>query len=165
MNKRQRNELGHFFNTTSNVLDTIGSMVENTIVRSVEFQKGGGVLVGGSSESKRELSNKLPPVLFPNRENLSRYAAVFPGYSIDKGNVLTMEPNVGNQLFTLDNLRYSNTLNLLDNPNLPVKENSTQQTLMALLAVVKVTTIHRITVVLLMKRKSKTMTMIFMNKL
>ena len=122
MKKRQRNELGHFFNTTSNVLDTIGSMVENTITKSVEFQKGGGGLVGGSSESKRELSNKPPPVLFPNRENLSRYATVFPGYSIDKGNMLTMEPNVGNQLFTLDYPRYPNALNLMDNPNLPVKE-------------------------------------------
>ena len=82
MKKRQRNELGYFFNTTSNVLDTIGSMVENTIIKSVEFQKGGGGLVGGSSENKREQSKKPPPVLFPNRENLSRYAAVFPGYSI-----------------------------------------------------------------------------------
>ena len=66
-------------------------------------------MVGGSSESKRELSNKPPPVLFPNRENLSRYAAVFPGYSIDKGNVLTMELNVGNQLFTLPYSSYNSS--------------------------------------------------------
>ena len=81
----------------------------------------------------------------------------------DKGNVLTVEPNVGNQLFTLDYTRYPNALNLMDNPNLPVKENSTQQTMMTLLAVVKVTTIHRITVVPLpIKRRSKTMTTIVM---
>ena len=140
----------------------IGSMVENTIIESVEFQKGGGGLIGGSSESKRELSNKPPPVLFPNRENLSQYAAVFPGYSINKGNMLTVELNVGNQLFTLDYPRYPNTLDLMDNPNLPVKENSTQKMMLTLLAVVKVTTIYHITVVPLMKRRSKTMTMIVM---
>ena len=66
------------------------------------LDESGGGLVGGSSESKRKMSNKPPPVLFPNKENLSQYAAVFPGYSIDKGNVLTLEPNMGNQLFTLD---------------------------------------------------------------
>ena len=37
MKKRQRNELGHFFNMTLNVLDMISSMVENTIIKSVEF--------------------------------------------------------------------------------------------------------------------------------
>ena len=36
--------------------------------------------------------------------------------------MLTMELNVGNQLFTLDYPRYPNTINLMDNPNLPVKE-------------------------------------------
>ena len=42
---------------TLNVLDMISS------IKSVEFQKGGdrrGGLVGGSSESKREMSNKPP---------------------------------------------------------------------------------------------------------
>ena len=33
----QRKELGHFFNTASNVLDTIGSMTENAILRSVKY--------------------------------------------------------------------------------------------------------------------------------
>ena len=32
-------ELGHFFNTTSAVLDTIGSMTENSILRLVQFDK------------------------------------------------------------------------------------------------------------------------------
>ena len=33
----QRSEIGHFFNTASNMLDTIGSMTEGSILRSVEF--------------------------------------------------------------------------------------------------------------------------------
>ena len=36
--------------------------------------------------------------------------------------MLTVEPNMCNQLFTLDYPQYPNTLNLMDNPNLPVKE-------------------------------------------
>ena len=36
--------------------------------------------------------------------------------------MLTGELNVGNQLFTLDNPQYPNTISLIDNPNLPVKE-------------------------------------------
>ena len=35
-----RRELGQFFNTTSTVLDTIGSMAENAILRSVQFDGG-----------------------------------------------------------------------------------------------------------------------------
>ena len=46
-----RRELGQFFNTTSTVLDTIGSMTENAILRSVQFEgnnrDGGGGLTGG----------------------------------------------------------------------------------------------------------------------
>ena len=38
----QRHKLAHFFNMTSNILDTFGSMTENTILKSVEFIKGGG---------------------------------------------------------------------------------------------------------------------------
>ena len=35
----QHRELGHFFNTTSAVLDTIGSMTENSVLCSVQFNK------------------------------------------------------------------------------------------------------------------------------
>ena len=105
MKKEQRRELGHFFNTTSNILDTIGSMTENTILRSVKFDKDDKErqrgLVGGSIE-KKFINNKLPTALFPNEENLSRYAAVFPGYSIDYGNMLDIGPSVDNQLFMAD---------------------------------------------------------------
>ena len=71
MKKKQRNELGHFFNTTSNVLDMTNSMVENTTLKSIEFQKGERRgLAGGTS--KREMSNIPPPALLPNKKNLSQ---------------------------------------------------------------------------------------------
>ena len=37
LRQSQRRELGHFFNTASAVLDTISSMTENSILRSVKF--------------------------------------------------------------------------------------------------------------------------------
>ena len=45
----QRRELGQFFNTTSTVLDTIGSMMENAILQSVQFDGDNhdGGLTGG----------------------------------------------------------------------------------------------------------------------
>ena len=57
MTKKQWNELAHFFKTTSNILDTIGSMTENTISRSVKFDKD---LVGGSIEKKKAISHPYP---------------------------------------------------------------------------------------------------------
>ena len=80
MKKKQQSELAHFFNTTSNILDIIGSMTANTILRSLKFNKE---LVGGLMEKKKAISNKPPIPLFPTEEHLSKYAAVFPGYSID----------------------------------------------------------------------------------
>ena len=74
MKKGQRRELAHFFYMASNILDMIGSMTENTILRSVEFDKGGRVNLNGGG-----LNNKPPPALFLTRENLSRYAAIFQG--------------------------------------------------------------------------------------
>ena len=43
---KKRLQIGNFFNTASNVLDTIGSMTENTILNSVQFVKGGVVVSG-----------------------------------------------------------------------------------------------------------------------
>ena len=49
MKKSQRQELGHFFNMASNILDTIGSMTENTILRLVKFDNNNDMsLTGGS---------------------------------------------------------------------------------------------------------------------
>ena len=50
MKKKRRSKLAHFFNTTSNILDTIELVTENTILRSIKFNKD---LVGGSMEKKK----------------------------------------------------------------------------------------------------------------
>ena len=114
MGKRQRRELGHFFNMASNVLDTISSMTENTILKSVKF--GRDELVGGGA-----INNKPPIPLLPTEENLSRYIVIFPGYSIDKGNVLRVD-TVGRNLFTSEYPKYPDSQSLAVNPNLPIEE-------------------------------------------
>ena len=122
MKRSQRHELAHFFNTTSNILDTIGSMTENMILRSVEFNKaelkGGGVF----GNDKKGLNNKPPPALFLNAENLLCYTAIFPGHSLDNGHVLAIEPNVGEKLFTSEYPNYPELVVLWSNPNLPMRE-------------------------------------------
>ena len=119
MTKKQRNKLAHFFKTTSNILDTIGSITENTISRSVKFDKD---LVGGSMEKKKAISHKPPKPLFPSKENLSRYAAVFPGYSIDRGNVLDVGKHMSDKIFSADYPQYPLLKSLMVNPALPVEE-------------------------------------------
>ena len=84
------------------------------------MMKGEDYLVEQSK--KKSINNKLPTVLFANEENLSRYAAVFSGFSIDYGNVLDIGPSVGNQLFTADYPQYPNSKTLAINPTLPVEE-------------------------------------------
>ena len=56
-------------------------MTENTILKSVKFDRD--ELVGGGA-----INNKPPIPLLATEENLSRYMAIFPDYSIDKGNIL-----------------------------------------------------------------------------
>ena len=110
MKKGQRCELAYFFNTASNILDTIGSMTENTILRPVEFDKGGHVNLKGGG-----LNNKLPPAL----KNLSRYTAIFPGPSFNVGHVLDVE-NENEKLFTSDYPTYPKSVVLKSKPNLPM---------------------------------------------
>ena len=99
-------------------------MTENTILRSVEFNKKGGGLKGGGvfGNENKGLKNKPPPALFPNAENLSRYMAIFPGHSFDNGHMLAIEPNVGEKLFTSEYPSYPESAVLRSNPNLPVQE-------------------------------------------
>ena len=115
MRKRQRRELGHFFNTASNVLDTISSMAENAILKSVKFDDRDEVVGGGA------INNKPPIPLLPTKENLSRYVVIFPDYSIDKGNVLRVD-TVGRNLFTSEYPKYPDSQSLAVNPNLLVEE-------------------------------------------
>ena len=94
-----RRELDQFFNTTSTVLDTIGSMMENAILRSVQFDSGGnnhGVgLTGGG------MDNAPQPKLPPTKYNLSRYVAFFPDYQLDNGNMLQTNNDV-DDIFSTD---------------------------------------------------------------
>ena len=113
MKKGQRHELADFFSAASNILDTIESMTENTILRSVELDKGGCVLKGGG------LNNKPPPALFPTQKNLSRYAAIFPGPLFNVGHVFNVE-NENKKLFTSHYPTYPESVILRSNPNLPM---------------------------------------------
>ena len=67
-----RRELGQFFNKTSAMLDTIGSMTENSILRSVEFDKEDNKRLFGSG-----IDNAPQPKLPPTDINISRYVAFF----------------------------------------------------------------------------------------
>ena len=92
-------ELGQFFNTTSAVLDTIGSMTENSILRSVEFDKEDNskkrLFSGGIDNAPQ---SKLPPTDI----NISRYVAFFPDYQLDNGHVVKPNPTLSLAIFSMD---------------------------------------------------------------
>ena len=94
LSPNQCRELGHFFNTKLAVLDTIGNMTENSILHSVQFDKM--PLTGGGYDNAPQL--QLPPTDI----NLSRYAAFFPDYQLDNGNVLEPNPTFGSAIFSLE---------------------------------------------------------------
>ena len=75
LNADQWKELGHFFNTASNVLDTIGSMTENVILRLVKYDNDNGGGMGRRSNNNElmggGIDNKPPIKLPPTDANLS----------------------------------------------------------------------------------------------
>ena len=89
---KKRLQIGNFFNTASNVLDTIGSMTENTILNSVQFVKGEKGIMGGSSieRSDTDLSNHPPINLPPTPLNMTRYSARYTGQGPLDRNVLIL---------------------------------------------------------------------------
>ena len=89
-----RRELSQFFNTTSTVLDTIGSMTENAILRSVQFDSAGGNNHDGGGLTGGGMDNAPQPKLPLTKCNLSRYVAFFPDYQLDNGNVLQTNDDV-----------------------------------------------------------------------
>ena len=110
-----RRELGQFFNTTLTVLDTIGSMAEKAILRSVQFDGGNnhdGGLTGGG------MDNAPQPKLPPTKYNLSRYVAFFPDYQLDNGNVLQTNDDV-DDIFSTDYPPCPDGLKLRENPEIP----------------------------------------------
>ena len=109
-----RRELGHFFNTTSAVLDTNGSMTENSILRSVQLDKKPSSLMGGGHD------NAPQPKLPPTDINLSRYVAFFPDYQLDNGHVLEPNPTFGSAIFSSSYPPYHDAHKLRQNPAMPV---------------------------------------------
>ena len=116
LSPNQHRDLGHFFNTTSAVLDT---MTENSILHSMQFYKT--PLTGGRYD------NAPQPKLPPNNINLSRYAAFFPDYQLDNGNMLEPNPTFGSAIFSSEYPPYPDAQKLHQNPALPIvdKEYST----------------------------------------
>ena len=87
---KKRLKIGNFLNTASNVLDTIGSMTENTIINSIQFPQhsvvsGGGGMIGHEGTHS---PNYPPSVLLKdlpaNRDNVSRYTAQYVDKTVDR---------------------------------------------------------------------------------
>ena len=93
-----RRELGHFFNTMSVVLDTIGSMTNNSILHSVQFDNNKECLPASLTGGR--MDNAPQPKIPPTDINLSRYMAFFPNYQLDNGNVLKPNPTFGVAIFS-----------------------------------------------------------------
>ena len=97
---KKRLKIGNFLNTASNVLDTIGSMTENTIINSVQFRRGGGgrSLRGGGGiigHQGTHSQNYPPSVLLKDlpatEDNVSRYTARYVDRSIDRNVIVPGE--------------------------------------------------------------------------
>ena len=109
------------FNTASNVLDTIGSMTENTILNSAQFVKGSRALKGGSSieHTGSDMSNPPPINLVPTPLNMMRYTARYEDRSSDR-NVIIPGRTYNELMYSRDFPIYPTGVQLRHNPN---KEN------------------------------------------
>ena len=88
---KKRLKIGNFLNTASNVLDTIGSMTENTIINSVHFPRHHSSVVSGGGMIGHEGThgpNYPPSVLLKdlpaNRDNVSCYTAQYVDKTVDR---------------------------------------------------------------------------------
>ena len=120
MPTKKQLQIGNFFNTASNVLDTIGSMTENTILNSVQFVKGGGGKIRGGSSIERtgsDMSNPPPIHLAPTPLNMNRYSARYE----DRDRNVIIPPETYCELMYSGNFPvYPTGVQLRHNPN---KEN------------------------------------------
>ena len=100
----------------------IGSMTENSILRSVEFDKEDNKKRLFGSGVDNAPSRNSPPDI-----NISRYVAFFPDYQLDNGHIVKPNPTLGLAIFSMDYPPVPDTQKLRENPNLPVhnKEYST----------------------------------------
>ena len=117
---KKRLQIGNFFNTASNVLDTIGSMTENTILNSVQFVKGGGGLRGSSSIERTgsDMSNPPPIHLAPTPLNMTRYYSA--RYEDRDRNVVIPPETYSKWMYSGNFPVYPTGVQLRHNPN---KEN------------------------------------------
>ena len=86
---KKRLKIGNFLNTASNVLDTIGSMTENTIINSVQFPRTSSVSGGGIIGHEGTHGPNYPPSVMlkdlpANRDNVSCYTAQYVDKTIDR---------------------------------------------------------------------------------
>ena len=97
---KKRLKIGNFLNTASNVLDTIGSMTENTIINSVQFRRGGDRSLrgggGGIIGHQGTHSQNYPPSVLlkdlpATEDNVSRYTARYVDRSIDRNVIVPGE--------------------------------------------------------------------------
>ena len=93
---KKRLKIGNFLNTASNVLDTIGSMTENTIINSVQFRRGGVRGGGGIIGHQGTHSQNYPPSVLlkdlpATEDNVSRYTARYVDRSIDRNVIVPGE--------------------------------------------------------------------------
>ena len=93
---KKRLKIGNFLNTASNVLDTIGSMTENTIINSVQFRRGGVRGGGGIIGHQGTHSQNYPPSVLlkdlpATEDNVSRYMARYVDRSIDRNVIVPGE--------------------------------------------------------------------------
>ena len=94
---KKRLKIGNFLNTASNVLDTIGSMTENTIINSVQFRRGGvrggggGIIGHQGTHSQNYPPSVLLKDLPATEDNVSRYTARYVDRSIDRNVIVPGE--------------------------------------------------------------------------
>ena len=125
-------ELGHFFNTTSAVLDTIGSMTVNSILCSIRYDKPKDLRGGGNYD------NAPQPKLPPTDANLLRYVAVFPDYQVDHGNVFEPQPDFGRlNIFSSDYPPYPGAQNFVRIQIYPLKTKNIPVTIIPRLKTVQ----------------------------
>ena len=118
---KQRGEIGHFFNTASDILDTIGSMTEGSILRSVEISisaaaKKKRILQGESLTGSRytQIGNRPEANLFPTRDNLLKYTAIYPGVNFNVTHIEPYQPS-GN-IFSANYPNYPDLTTMVEDP-------------------------------------------------
>ena len=103
------------------MLDTIGSMTENSILHSIQFDNNKERLPTSTLTGGR-MDNAPQPKIPPTNINLSIYMAFFPDYQLDNVNVLKPNPTFGAAIFSPDYPPYPDVQKLCENSALPMED-------------------------------------------